>query len=143
MSRISGGAPILAMVDLEHEAGAKSLAELAVAEADGADVHLAYVLAYGNYSFIGPLIPKETVALAITHAHDSMDRLAGSLNADPSPKTHILRGGVGEQTVLLAETIGAGLIMLNAKRPDAQAHGLGPHAAQVMRHAHCSVVVIR
>ena len=143
MTGVNRGAPILALIDLEHPDAAETLARTAVAEAGTAPLHLCYVLPYGNYSYVGAFIPQETVKQAGQRAHDAMDALVDRLGAPTPPTIHILRGGVGEQAVMLAESIHAGLIMLNAKRPDAQAHGLGPHAAQIMRHAHCSVVVIR
>lgn len=57
--------------------------------------------------------------------------------------THVLRGGIGEQAMLLAQDIGADLIVINATRSDSRHTSLGTHAAQIARHAPCSVLLHR
>ncbi len=142
MSGLSDGKAILALVDLSHPEAARHLAKLAAAEAKGGDLHLAYVMAYGHQSYVQAFIPAEAVQQAAEQAHRDLETLAGELDLSEPPSLHVLRGGVGDQALLLAKQIDAGLILLNAKRNDAH-HGLGPHAAQIMRYAPCSVAVVR
>ncbi len=102
------------------------------------------MLPYGQYgNYIGSLISDETVTEISRKAHAGIEALATELGLDPAPTLHVLRGGVGEQALLLAKKIDAGLIMLNASRDGPEAHHLGPHAAQIMRYADCSVLVVR
>ena len=43
----------------------------------------------------------------------------------------------------LAEKIGADLIVMASHRPELKDYLLGPNAARVVRHAECSVMVVR
>ena len=56
---------------------------------------------------------------------------------------HVLRGGIGEQALLLAEALKARLMIVNATRQDSAHTTLGTHAAQIARHAPCSVLLVR
>lgn len=139
---LSDGKPILALLDLAHPEAARHLAKLAAAESSGQELHLAYVMAYTHQGYVSSLIPDELVKQAAEKAHRDLEALAADLDLALAPGLHVLRGGVGDQALLLARKIDAGLILLNAKRNDAD-HGLGPHAAQIMRYATCNVAVVR
>ncbi len=144
MTQVNRGKPILALVDLNHPDGASCLARAAAAESEEAELHLAFVLPYGPYgSYVGALISDETVDEIARRAHEGIEALADGLASKRAPSLHVLRGGVGEQALKLARQIDAGLIMLNARREGPEAHHLGPHAAQIMRYADCSVLVMR
>ncbi len=139
---LSDGKPILALIDLAHPEAARHLAKLAAAESAGGELHLAYVMAYTHQGYVSSLIPGELVTQFAEKAHRDLETLAAELVLAQPPSLHVLRGTVGDQALLLARKIDAGLILLNAKRNDAD-HGLGPHAAQIMRYANCTVAVVR
>lgn len=52
-------------------------------------------------------------------------------------------GTVYEQILRVAEEIGADQIVIGAHRPQLSDYLLGPNTARVVRHAHCSVNVVR
>jgi universal stress protein F len=57
--------------------------------------------------------------------------------------TIVRHGTVYEQILLVAEEIGADQIVIGAHRPQLSDYLLGPNTARVVRHARCSVNVVR
>ncbi|MDP1974723.1 MAG: universal stress protein, partial [Alphaproteobacteria bacterium] len=55
----------------------------------------------------------------------------------------VATGSVYETIVNMAEEIKADLIVLGAHRPELKDYLIGPNASRVVRHGHCSVLVIR
>ena len=58
-------------------------------------------------------------------------------------KAHIAQGQPYAAILDLAEKIGADLIVMASHRPELKDYLLGPNAARVVRHAECSVMVVR
>jgi universal stress protein F len=138
--------PILVAVDLEHMDSATTAVEEAefVARSRKAPLHVCYVLPFVHYGYITPMLPKELLDDTAARAHAALDGLIASVGAiglDVRP--HVLRGGISEQVLLLASRIGAGHILLNARRKDANGYATGANAAQIARHATCSVTILR
>ena len=52
-------------------------------------------------------------------------------------------GSVYQQILIAAENIGADLIVMASHRPELKDYLLGPNSARVVRHAQCSVLVVR
>lgn len=57
--------------------------------------------------------------------------------------TVVRHGTVYEQILQVAEDIGADQIVIGAHRPQISDYLLGPNTARVVRHANCSVNVVR
>ena len=60
-----------------------------------------------------------------------------------SSKIHVVYGGIYEQIIETADSIGVDLIVVASNRPELKDYLLGPNAARVVRHANCSVLVVR
>lgn len=134
---------ILVAIDLEHPDSATIAlkeAEL-LAKAKGLPLHVCYVLAFGFYSYIQPLISDELVEELSKETHARLDAFVAE--AGINAESHILHGGVYQQILLLAESLNADTVVATARRPGAKLTQLGPVAAQLMRYAECSVSVIR
>ncbi len=57
---------------------------------------------------------------------------------------HIVgEGSVCEVILNMSETVEADLIVMASHRPELKDYLLGPNAARVVRHAKCSVMVVR
>ena len=137
---------ILLSVDLEHPDSARlALREaLALAGYREAELHVCYVLPYGHYSYIQPLISQQVLEDTAERGRKELAALVeGEDTKSLSPQIHILRGGISEQVLLLADSLGAGLIIVNARRADMEGYGSGPNAAQIGRYAKCSVMTLR
>lgn len=135
---------IIVMLDIAHKESAIALcheAELQVREGD--ILHLAYVMPYGYFNYIEPFVSEENIRLAADRARTEIEAISRQSLSSVKAKNHVLRGGVGEQAMLLMKQLGCDLLMFNAHRPGVKAHSLGSYASQMVRHANCSVHVHR
>ncbi len=133
---------ILVLVDIEHRESAEKLLTYTLKVHGGSEIHVAFVIPFGFFNYIEPYIPDESRKAAADQAKAELHALltaAGLGEAAP----HVLRGGIGEQALLLASKINADLIVLNAVRSDSRLSTLGTNAAQIARHAECSVLLHR
>ena len=62
---------------------------------------------------------------------------------DLSPQLIIRNGSVYEEILQTADQVKADLILMASHKPSAKTYLLGSNAARVVRHAQCSVAVIR
>ena len=79
--------------------------------------------------------------------NDAKERLSQLIEAkvpdDLDVRQAVRRGSVYREVIRYARDAQADLIVMAAHRPDLADYLLGPNAAQVVRHADCSVWVIR
>ena len=62
---------------------------------------------------------------------------------DDRKQTHLAEGSPKDKILELAKSLSADLIILASHRPDISTYLLGSNAAAVVRHAECSVLVVR
>ena len=135
---------LLVMLDIAHKGSAIALCEEArryLQEND--ELHLAYVMPYGYFSYVEPYVSEENVKQAGIRAKDELNAINEAVFEAGTATLHVLRGGIGEQALLLVNKIGCDLLLLNAHQPEVKLHTLGSYAAQIVRHAPCSVLVRR
>ena len=134
------GRNLLAMVDIAHRDNAIALCKEAGAQCRPGDtLHVAYVMPYGNYSYIEPYVSKESIKAAADRAHQVLAEICKE--AGTKAEEHVLRGSIGEQALLLAGKLSAEMMLINAHRPDVKVHTLGSYATQIVRHSPCTVLV--
>ena len=133
--------PVLVLVDIDHRDGGLALLREVARQAAGAVLHVAYVIPFGFYSYVEPYVSEESQAEAAARAKVELEDLIAEAGLAATP--HVLRGGIGEQALLLAEALKARLMIVNATRQDSAHTTLGTHAAQIARHAPCSVLLVR
>jgi nucleotide-binding universal stress UspA family protein len=133
---------ILALVDIAHKEDALNLIRQTVDLFAGQDIHLAYVMPYGFFSYVEPFVSDDSIKAAAERAKAELAALAEEAGA-ASATRHVLRGGIGDQIILLAKQLEADILHINAVRHDSQHGTLGTHAAQVARHEPCTVVICR
>jgi nucleotide-binding universal stress UspA family protein len=137
---------ILLTVDLEHpKAQAQSVpVAIDLCSQYGARLHVMTVIPNFGMSIVAQQFPKdyeEKVSKAV------MERLRTFVK-EKFPREikaqHIVgHGNVYESILTVAEKIKADLIIVQARRPELRKFLLGPNAARVVRHADCSVLVVR
>lgn len=133
---------VLALIDIEDRDGSLLLIRETARLFPAAEIHVAHVIPYGFYSYIEPYISQESREAVISDAKAALSSiLTAASAADATP--HVLQGGVGEQALLLAKKLDVATITLCATRNDSAHTTLGTHAAQIARHAECSVFLIR
>lgn len=99
-----------------------------------------YFAAYGlEYTTIAPeRSAREGTALeALTELISQFHLPEGRI------KTHVFSGAPKDHILRVANDIGADLIVLASHRPNMSTYLLGSNAAAVVRHANCSVLVVR
>jgi len=80
----------------------------------------------------------------VKEALDRLNEIVGErMPAGTTAKTIARHGTVYEQVLNVAEELGVDQIFIGAHRPSLADYLLGPNTARIVRHANCSVNVIR
>ena len=125
----------------EAELAAQTAADLA--SKTGSELHVVTV---------GPFLPtvfaatEEEPARLAREGRRTLDEQVGLIEAAGGRVTqaHLRMGGAAEETVALAEDIGAGLIAMGSRgRGGIRRALMGSVSESVVRHAHCPVMIIR
>lgn len=136
---------ILLPVDLAHEEQIEEQIKVAVAIANNeeAEIHMLYVDQSLIHRAGYPHLSKKNV---MDHQGDAVKKIDVFLNKLPKN----LKGGslcregtAHDQIVETAEELGVDAIILMAQKPGISSYFIGSNAERVVRHAHCSVFVIR
>ncbi|WP_051335421.1 universal stress protein [Methylocapsa acidiphila] len=131
------------------DAAEPTLAELGVflaaqltALSDGAVrmIHVFPEIPYSFQEFLPPHVGPEREKAVVSLFED----LAKKANIPEGRFTHILRTGAAYDEVLTeAEEWGADLIIIGSHNPSMSTYLLGSNAQKIVRHANCSVLVVR
>jgi nucleotide-binding universal stress UspA family protein len=136
---------ILLPIDIaEPEAAAPAIERAtALAQASGGTIRLIYAR---------PIFPETWMEFVPPHfdeaqrasADAKISEIAARIPLPEERVSSIVRmGSVRQQVLREAERIGADLIVVGSHRPAASTYLLGSNAATVVRHALCSVLVVR
>ena len=137
---------ILLAVDLDDDSSWARALPVAIEQCQAADgtLHVISVAPNFGMTLVGQFFPDD-------YEQQVEDKLLDSLRAFtrkhvPGGITvqHIVsQGTVYKEILNAARDIGADLIVVAAHRPGLEDYLLGPNAARVVRHAGCSVLVVR
>ncbi|MFT6350687.1 universal stress protein [Neptuniibacter pectenicola] len=136
---------ILIPLDLSHKSQAVELANVAIALTAGqpATVHLLYV----DQSFVHraayPNFEQSNLALHKEEALSEMSQLLVDVPDNVVVKTHCRRGTAHDQILEVALELKNDAIVMMAKKPGISSYFIGSNAERVVRHAACSVFVVR
>ena len=137
---------ILLTVDLEHPKAQLKSVPIAVelCKQHKANLHVLTVVPDFGMSIVAQYFPK---GYEKEVAGNVMDKLKAfvrkKIPADIKVKHIVGNGNVYESILNVAKKIKADLIIVQARRPELRKFLLGPNAARVVRHAECSVLVVR
>ena len=137
---------ILLTVDLDDANSWNKALPLALSNAKthGATLSVMTVLPDFGMSLVGQYFPKDHVEKAMAEANKRLHDLVAANVPSDQPVQHIVRQGTVYEMVLeTAKDISADLIIIASHRPELKDYLLGPNAARVVRHASCSVLVVR
>ena len=110
----------------------------------GAKLHVMTVVPDFGMSIVGQFFPDGYEAEALKKATAALHAFVDRHVPAGVPVRHLVgHGTVYAEILREAEEVSADLIVLAAHRPDLRDFLLGPNAARVVRHARCSVLVIR
>ncbi len=136
---------ILVPVDLEHLEHSKELLRVAAqfASQEKADVHLLNVI-YGPPAVVSQYLPADYEKKASADTKAKLERVAGAVEFGAGKVVCAVRHGNSYPEILdYSEEIKADLIVMASHRPGVADYLLGSTAARVVRHAACSVFVVR
>ncbi len=133
-------------INLEHDSSWRIALPDAIeyARAHNATLHLLTV------------VPHVDIPAIAIHLPDDMDRhvrqeglaaigefIAQHIPDDIVAKAHVGQGKVHKEVLRLATSIKADLVVMASHRPDLEDYLISANAAYVMRHAACSVLIVR
>lgn len=135
---------ILVPVDLDEPSSWEKAIPTAIALCQCFEAPLALVTVVPDWNLIldaqwSPIAYREFVDVAQAR----LATLAASLVGIAEVGQHVATGGVYRGILDVAERIGADLIVLSSHRPEMKDYLLGANASRVVRHARCSVFVVR
>lgn len=137
---------VLAAIDLSHAeeervilAKAKDLAAL-----EQAKLAVIAVVPDFGMSIVGSFFPKDAAKNALAKAKVDLKSFIERELGENADVEHIVQiGNAYEKILKAAEKLKASTIVIGAHKPNFEDYLLGPHAARVVRHATCSVYVVR
>ncbi len=137
---------ILLTLDLNEDASWKKALPTAVehAKASGAELHVVMVFPDFGMPVVRGFFPDDFQEKALTEVEDKLtafcaEHIASDMAAHPVVRV----GNVYAEILKLADEISCDLIVMASHRPKLEEYLLGPNAARVVRHATCSVLVVR
>lgn len=137
---------ILLTLDLNEDVSWKKALPTAVefAKAFGAELHVLMVLPDFGMPMVRSFFPNDFQERAKTDVEDKLtafctEHIASDMGAHPVVRV----GNVYEEILKLATEIPCDIIVMASHRPKLEDYLLGPNAARVVRHARCSVLVVR
>lgn len=120
---------------------AKKLADL-----DGAQLDLVTVVPNFGFGVVAGFFKEGHHDKMVTEAKAHLEAFTTeTIGAEASKNVRyvVATGAAYDEILSLAAKIGCGLIVMGAHKPELTDHLIGPNADRVVRHAECSVHVVR
>ena len=132
---------ILVPIDMAHVAEGKKTVDIAEQHADkGAKIILLNVVEEIP-TWAASAIPADIIDRSKEESRQALESLAKASGSNVEAR---IRSGHAYNTILdEAKKTGADLIIITSHRPGLQDYLLGSTASKVVRHANCSVLVVR
>ena len=137
---------ILVPLDLSEESSWEKALPTAVeyCKTFGAQLQVMSVVPDFGMSMVGSFFPSGYSDDAVKEATTALADLCGRLvPGDMDAEQHIAFGNIYDEIIARAREVNADLIVMASHRPMLEDYLLGPNAARVVRHANCSVLVVR
>lgn len=138
---------VLLPVDLNEEHSWKRALPIAIenCRAFGATLHLVTVVPdVGAHMVVAQFFPADYEDRVLDQMRNDLHAFSKANVPEGIKIQHIIAHGTIYKEILdAAKRVKADLIVMAAARPDLEDYLLGPNAARVVRHANCSVMVVR
>lgn len=130
---------IILALSLEHGYSERALEIARRLRAEGGKIEAVHVHELPS-SNVGAFLDEEVLAKAYAEARDRLrERVASAPDVEPV----LLKGHSGATIAEYAANTGADLIIVGSHKPGLRDYFLGSTAARIVRHAPCSVHVLR
>jgi nucleotide-binding universal stress UspA family protein len=136
---------VLFAVDLDDEhSWKKALPKAIELCGDSGNLHLLTVVPAFGLSLISQYFPADFEQTTLTASKEALRAFIDKhVPEKVSSRAIVAQGRAYEQILRIADEIGCDAIVMAAGNPDLAQYLLGPNAARVVRHATCSVLVVR
>jgi len=137
---------ILLSIDLEQESSWKKTLPMAkdMCQLSGGTLHILAVAPEFHMSIVSQYFPENYEQEVGQKMLERLKALVQEKIDAAIPVQHIVGQGTVYEVILQTATkIKADLIVMASHRPELKDYLLGPNAARVVRHANCSVLVVR
>ncbi|MDH3913298.1 MAG: universal stress protein [Rhodospirillales bacterium] len=137
---------ILLSIDLNDETSWTASLEtaLVMCRTFDASLHLIHVLAGVPDAVAQLYLPDDSTERLVKEFTEMMDAFIDeNIPKEYETSVHLSRGSIYAGILETAKKVEADLIIIGAHRPTMGDFLLGPNAARVVRHAECSVLVVR
>ncbi len=137
---------ILFPVDLPNQETQEKALSVAVdaAKTYGARLHVMTVVPSMGSAYVANLFPEGFEKKAIAKAKEQLDEYVKTKVPQKIKVQRIVaHGTIYKEVLAAAHELKIDLIVMASHRPELQDYLLGPNAARVVRHADCSVLVVR
>lgn len=137
---------VLLPVDLNVPASWKKALPTAidVCRTYGGCLHVLTVVPEFGMGMVGQYFPEDLQKRVIDETSAALREFVENNVPDDVQVGHrILQGTVYKEILCCVQDIGADLVVMSSHRPEVADYLLGPNAARVVRHASCSVWVVR
>ncbi|HJN22985.1 MAG TPA: universal stress protein [Rhodospirillales bacterium] len=113
-------------------------------QAFAATLHVVTVVPGFGMSFVGLYFPEDFKDKALAKADEDLGGFVGEHVPSGVKNRHSIGyGSVYEEILRICVESKCDLIVMASQRPELKDYLLGPNAARVVRHARCSVLVVR
>ena len=137
---------ILLAVDLNSKKSWKKALPTAVeyCQAFDATLHLLSVVPDFGMTVVAQFFPEDFEDNAVTQTKKALRAFSKKHVPKGVKVRHVIAyGTIYKEVLAAAKKVKADLVVLSAHRPELSDYLLGPNAARVVRHANCSVLVVR
>ncbi len=137
---------ILLPIDLGDSGSSKKALSVAIdlSQDAGARLHVLTVVPGMGMSIVSQYFPEDFEEKSLAGAAKQLDDYIGAnIPPDLTTQAIVANGTIYEEILRVAAEIGCDLIVMTSQRPELKDYLLGPNAARVVRHANCSVLVVR
>lgn len=137
---------ILFAIDLEHDdSWIKALpAAVENAKAFGSTLHVMTVVPDFGRSLVSSFFPSGHEETMMEKTNEALHSFVKENIPEDISVQHIVGYGTAYEEILrVADEIQPDLIIMGSHRPKMEDYLIGPNAARVVRHAKCSVLVVR
>ena len=137
---------ILVPIDVHEESSWQEVLPIAIERArkDGTGLTMMTVVQHVEINMPGVPAPEKIYPQLRAAARERLEGIVQGAAPGDLPIEYVVReGSVYREVLRVAEEIGADLIILASHRPALRSFLLGANAARVVRHAPCSVYVVR
>ncbi len=137
---------ILLTVDLGDPDSSKKALSVAVELSQGAGARLQVLTIVPGFSMsiISQYFPENFEEKSLAGAAQQLnDYIGANIPSDIATQAIVANGTIYKEILRVAAESDCDLIVVASQRPELKDYLLGPNAARVVRHATCSVLVVR